>query len=305
MKKSSFFAGIQAIMLVFGLILTACQESPEPGPAVYIVSFNPNGGTIISGQPVQEVEEGKYASIPTVTPPAGKEADGWDSSAASIASPASPITSNVTFTAKWKDKANDDPLKNNPPPANPLLGAWYNSTIDEFLVFTPSVAYYVLPMKETPIDTTNQEITLGNEDSLWPATYKYELQNGKLVIKNSYVVNNDGEPADLPLTRLEGSTKTGVYDLWYSSDLTSTHRFYTILIIRSNGDVWAAVGVGTQDPPEPDFARWPYEVKDAGAAKPYIKWADAASGSTDFSIDGNQLTMKWSNGEAAYTKITL
>jgi hypothetical protein len=126
-----------------------------------------------------------------------------------------------------------------------------------------------------------------------------------LVIKDSYVTNAAGDSLDLSLTRLEGSTKTGVHDLWYSGDLTSTNPLYTVLIIRSNGEVWAAVGVGTQNPPEPDFYRWPYEVKDVGSAKPYVKWADATSGSTDFLIEGNQLTMKWSGGETTYAKITL
>jgi hypothetical protein len=234
MKKERFFAGILAILLVFGLILTACStESSDDGE---------------------------------------------------------------------REPDKDD---NNLPPANPLLGAWFDSAGGEFLIFTPSVAYDIFPTGETPINTTNQEITLGNEDSLWPATYKYELQNGKLVIKNSYVTNNAGQPVDLPLTRLEGSTRADVYDLWYSNDLTSTHPLYTVLIIRSSGDVWAAVGLGTQDPPAPDFYRWPYEAKDIDTSRPYIKWADATSGSTDFTIDGNQLTMRWVGGNTTYLKITL
>jgi hypothetical protein len=152
MKKGCLFMGMLAIALAFGLILAGCPTDgggdDGGGPAKHTVTFDPNGGTISSGQVVQEVEEGKYAAIPTITPPANKDADGWNSSAASIASPASPITANVTFTAKWKDK------ENNAPPAaiNPLLGAWHHAASNEYLVFTPSVAYNLFPMKETTIN---------------------------------------------------------------------------------------------------------------------------------------------------------
>jgi hypothetical protein len=53
------------------------------------------------------------------------------------------------------------------------------------------------------------------------------------------------------------------------------------------------------------FLPRPYEIRDLDTAKPYVRWMDTASGLTDFSIEGNQLTMKWSGGETTYTKITL
>jgi hypothetical protein len=304
MKRKTGAAGILGILLVSGLVLAGCDTGTgtdtSGGPSKYTVTFEPNGGTITSGQAVQEVEEGKYAAIPSITPPANKDADGWTSSVQSIPSPASAITATVTFTAKWKDTSNNAPT----PPANPLLGAWYNSSYDEFLVFTSAITYRLFPMKETALDTTNKEIKLGSEDSLTSnGTYHYELKDGKLVIKESYVTNSKGEPVDLSLTRIEDSTKTGVHDIWYSGELTTTNDKYTVLIIRSNGDIWAAIGSGSKG--NPDFYRLPYEVKDTDTAKPYIKWADVGSGSTDFLLENNQLTMKWTGGDTTYSKITL
>jgi hypothetical protein len=123
------------------------------------------------------------------------------------------------------------------------------------------------------------------------------------------VTDINGNPVDLSLTRIEDSTKTGVHDVWYSKELATKEPYYTILIIRSNGDVWAAIGLGTAEPPdlpEPDFYKWSYEVKDIDTAKPYVKWTDAGSGSTDFLFETNQLTMKWDGGDGtSYIKITL
>jgi P pilus assembly chaperone PapD len=105
MKGKKFFMGILSVILVFGLTLFAGCPADDggSGPTKYTVTFNVNGGTITAGQATQDVEEGKVANIPAISPPAGKEIDGWDTSVPSIASPASAITANVTFTAKWKD----------------------------------------------------------------------------------------------------------------------------------------------------------------------------------------------------------
>jgi hypothetical protein len=108
MKRRIFGLGMPVVLLALGLVFAGCSNPSGGGgggPAKYTVTFAVNGGTLASGDLEQEVEDGKTAAAPTVTPPANKEADGWDSSVASIASPASPITADVTFTAKWKDKA--------------------------------------------------------------------------------------------------------------------------------------------------------------------------------------------------------
>ncbi|MDR1220638.1 MAG: hypothetical protein LBK73_13645 [Treponema sp.] len=291
MKRKLFFTGTLCLAVAFGLALViAGCDSGGGEPTKYTVTFDLNGGTLTSGLRVQEVEEKKYAAIPGVTPPAGKEADGWTSSVASLSSPDSPITADVTFTAKWKNKGNSD-TDTADTTNNPLANtAWSDSygNYAEYLIFTPSVAYSLLVTKESSINTTDTEITLGNENSLSSSkTYKYELTGGKLIIKNSYVTDSKGDPSDLPLTRMEGSTKTGVYDVWYSSSLTSNDTKYTVLIIRTNGDVWAAIGGKV------DVNRWPYEVKDINAPKPFIKWTNESSSSTDFLLENNNLTMKY------------
>jgi hypothetical protein len=73
---------IVCVSLTFGLVLSGCDNSANPVSATYKVTFDPAGGTITSGQVVQEVGEGKYAVVPAVTPPF------------------SPITANVTFYGK-------------------------------------------------------------------------------------------------------------------------------------------------------------------------------------------------------------
>jgi hypothetical protein len=119
-ERRMFLMGLISLVMALGFLLTACPQSEDPAPATkkYTVTFDPNSGSITAGQAVQEVEEGKFASVPTVTPPANKEADGWTSSVASISSPASAITQDVTFTAKWKDAGGNFATSSNDSTAN-------------------------------------------------------------------------------------------------------------------------------------------------------------------------------------------
>ncbi|MDR1325972.1 MAG: fibronectin type III domain-containing protein [Treponema sp.] len=106
MTNKKGFLRMFVTVLALGLVLLGCPtEEESSGPAKYKVTFDVNGGALTSGALTQDVEDGKTAAVPVVAPPAGKEADGWISSVALIASPASPITADVTFTARWKDPA--------------------------------------------------------------------------------------------------------------------------------------------------------------------------------------------------------
>jgi hypothetical protein len=285
------------VAAMFSLAGCLTDVGGDDGPTKYTVTFDPNNGIITSGQAVQEVEEGKYAAIPTVTPPDGKETDGWDSSVASIASPASPITANVTFTAKWKNKANNNPI----PSANPLLGAWYNggtaNNPNELLIFSGSSGgrqyFYGLwaVSVENNTDTSNKLVHISG------VQYVYEVSGNTLTVKN--YVDAIGVLADVPFTRIEGSTKTDEHDVWYTASRTNTDVNRTILVIKSNNVTFSAVGTGGVENINSVWDRWEYAPD---SSKNRIDWKDDNT-ATPYSLDGSTLTIP--NWSGDYTKSTL
>ncbi|MBQ9079586.1 MAG: trypsin-like peptidase domain-containing protein [Clostridia bacterium] len=74
--------------LTLTLLLAACGK-----PEIYTVTFDPNGGSILSGEGVQTVEQGQSATPPT---PERRDYafDGWDGSWEAV-------TGDVTVRAKW------------------------------------------------------------------------------------------------------------------------------------------------------------------------------------------------------------
>ena len=87
---------ICAILAILMLVSAAsCGNSQKTKtPEEFTVKFDPNGGTIVSGEKKQTVEEGDSAKAPTVERE-GYEFDGWDKKF-------DDITEDITVKAKWK-----------------------------------------------------------------------------------------------------------------------------------------------------------------------------------------------------------
>ena len=77
---------------MFVCTLSACKKEPPP-PPTYSVTFDANGGSILSGDGVQTITEGADAIPPTVERK-GYEFNGWEGSYTSVASDSS-------VRAKW------------------------------------------------------------------------------------------------------------------------------------------------------------------------------------------------------------
>ena len=108
MKRSA------AIVLVFCLIfsLSACAEFDlHIGPKgndenaqteaiqKFEVEFDPDGGELVKGELIQQVEKGQSAAVPQVERE-GYQFDGWDPEV-------KPVTKDITYTAKWSLKKYD------------------------------------------------------------------------------------------------------------------------------------------------------------------------------------------------------
>ena len=91
MKKSRILSVILLIM-AFACLLVGCKKEPPP-PPTYSVTFDANGGSILSGDGVQTITEGADAIPPTVERK-GYEFNGWEGSYTSVASDSS-------VRAKW------------------------------------------------------------------------------------------------------------------------------------------------------------------------------------------------------------
>lgn len=73
-------------------------------PTYYTVTFNPGAGKIASGSATLNVQKNaKPQSVPTVTPPEGKEFIGWSRGADPIDPTKVTVNANITFTALYKD----------------------------------------------------------------------------------------------------------------------------------------------------------------------------------------------------------
>jgi hypothetical protein len=248
MREKLFLAGMLGIILAFGIVSVGCDNSGggDSGPKKYTVTFEFNGGTLTSGQATQEIEENKTASVPAVTPPADKEADGWTSSVPAIAVPTSPITADVTFTAKWKDKTPNTPA----PPANELANTvWYKGGLvnnpQELLIFSGADTdgkYYLYQLK----NKNNNRNGLAENNTLDTSTPQLYITGtphvyvrGTSLTVNTYY-DDQGQRASVPFTRIEGSTKTNEYDVWYTAGRTTNDVNRAVLAIKSNNTIFTA-----------------------------------------------------------------
>jgi hypothetical protein len=198
---------------------------------------------------------------------------------------------------------------------NPLAGAWRQgqaNDIKKLVLFTDAIAYYAysLTKQTTNIDKTNEFIYLAVPGVNGGASksYSYELNaNKQLVIKDSYLTNNQGESLDFAFTRIEESAKTGVEDVWYSKGRTPDDPFNTLLIIRTDGTVYASFDMtgNTWDfKNDGQWVRASYELIGVNATGGTIRWTDGSNASYNYTLDGNELTVL-DMSAASYTKQNL
>jgi hypothetical protein len=129
---------------------------------------------------------------------------------------------------------------------NPLLGMWYNggtaNNPDELLIFSGISGgrqyFYGLwsLTVESNTDTSNKLIHIGGNQ------YVYTVSGNTLTVTN--YVDSQGNTANVPFTRIEGSVKTDEHDVWYTANRTNTDQRRTILVIKSNNVTFSAVGTG-------------------------------------------------------------
>jgi uncharacterized repeat protein (TIGR02543 family) len=126
-KKTWFFKGIPALMLVFGLLLSACPTDPDPGGQEYTVTFDAQGGSV-NPSTVQVTEGGTVAVLP-IPSRTGYTFDGWYTQDETQFTTSTPVTGNITVYAHWSGGS-----------SNPFEGTWYGTinTSAATLVFTAS-----------------------------------------------------------------------------------------------------------------------------------------------------------------------
>ncbi|MDR3333587.1 MAG: hypothetical protein LBT13_01690 [Treponema sp.] len=184
--------------------------------------------------------------------------------------------------------------------SNPLLGTWVDvkptvGVANETIIFTDEAgslagtkkAYYStnLTKENNPVSATNEIPVNG---VMYPST-----QTGDSLTLTGYTPAAGATPAaDVNFTRiLPGSSRIGV---WYSSSVASGNARYTLLIIRSNGEVYRSVG----------SANWGIEsyILSSDAAGTYIKWGNGAPAS--YTKDGTDLSIRMPTGGGAVSLVS-
>ncbi|MDR3336298.1 MAG: hypothetical protein LBT16_03740 [Treponema sp.] len=198
---------------------------------------------------------------------------------------------------------------------SPLIGAWKIGTgtdIDELLIFTSNIGYvaYSVTKQDNRVDTANTTLRLAitgvNNGNAKP--YSYEIVANKLVIKDSYFTDNQSNSIDFAFTRIESSTRTGVYDIWYSQGhMTTDEAKATLLIIKNDGTVYTCVGFmsDTINWIGGNWVRAEYELLGNVGDSGIIRWTDGSNDNWSFSISGDIFTHSFLGGSDDYTKINL
>ena len=103
MKKNYYFLQKLAVLIVSSLFITSCtlptNNSNDENNGDFTVTFNGNGGTLVSGIEVQTVKDASEISEPTYER-MGYNFDGWDKVLSTIS-----VT--TTINAQWQEKSSD------------------------------------------------------------------------------------------------------------------------------------------------------------------------------------------------------
>jgi fibronectin type 3 domain-containing protein len=113
-KTRHVFVALQAILLIAGLALAAC-DNPANNGNTYTVSFDRGEGTGAAPSS-QTVASGTDINLPdkgSMTAPSGKAFNGWTAGGQNYAAGASyTVTGNVTFTARWSNTGDNNDNNN-------------------------------------------------------------------------------------------------------------------------------------------------------------------------------------------------
>ncbi|MDR3123445.1 MAG: hypothetical protein LBU16_06665 [Treponema sp.] len=198
---------------------------------------------------------------------------------------------------------------------NPLLGAWAwrEGDTEELLVFTDTIAYYApyITKQLQNVDRVNEWIYLAvpEVNGGISKSYTYELNaNKQLVLKNSYFTDNEDKPVDFAFTRIEGSAKTGIEDVWYSRGRTAEDPLHTLLVIRTDGTVYVSFGMANTNwwisSTAAEWVRASYELIGITSTGGTIRWTDGSDANNNYTIDEDELAV-WGRGGKVYTKQNL
>jgi hypothetical protein len=113
--------------------------------------------------------------------------------------------------------------------------------------------------ENTNLDIDNKEVTI--DGSPYPYT-----QSGNTLTVTGYkpAAVAGGAATDVAFTRIEGSTNTGVYDVWFTSGEGTASAVYTVLVIKADKKTFTAVG----------NANWSRRVYTVNVANNRIEWTD-------------------------------
>jgi uncharacterized protein YjdB len=240
--------GILSMTLIFGLVLFACNKDDDDPPPATVT-----GVTVAGPSTIAPGASGTFTATVTETGGAAKTVT-WTSSstkssinASGTLSVAADEAENSTITVTATSTA--DASKTGtatvtvrtataPPPANPLIGSWIDSesnSLDCILIFTATKVYYsnqvIEESRRDVLDTDTKEIQLKGPNTTTNVTYKYYLEAPGLVIKQ-------GDTVIAKLSRIDGSTKTGIEDVWYSDDVSTAGNQATYMLIITTDKVY-------------------------------------------------------------------
>jgi hypothetical protein len=187
---------------------------------------------------------------------------------------------------------------------NPLLGAWYNggtaNNPNELLIFSGSSGgkqyfYGLWSVNNEPnIDTSNKLLHINGTQ------YVYTVSGNMLTVKD--YVDAQGNIADVPFTRIEGSAKTDEHDVWYTAERTNTDQRRTVLVIKSNNFTFTARGIGGVDNFANGISQWDRWEYAPDSSNNRIDWKDDNT-TTPYSLDGSTLTIPGWSGDYIKTNL--
>ena len=247
---------------------------PE-GTVVYTVTFDTDGGSVVAAQ---TVEAGKTATVPNQPTKAGFDFVGWFAEGATEAFDFStPITDNITLTAKWTETVVEPDEFTINPTETPV-----NGTV-EFSVWK-AVAGTVVTVKVTPdegyklgeiiVTTEDGKAVTVNADA--NGAYTFTMPAANVFVEVTFVEDKGEEPpvTEYTITFMDGDKLAGTVktvDGKVSELPVAGKEGYVFLgwfDAQEGGNKITTETVFTKDTTV--YAQWAEEVKNAEIAAPTV-----------------------------------